>query len=155
MILKIENTCLVDKLLNGDLEAIGHCCNCFNTMKSGVAKSVSELIPEAVKADLATTRGDSDKLGDCSIANKDGKLVFNLYGQYNYGYNGKLYLDYTALGAALEKMRGYCLETGIKKIGLPYKIGSDRAGGDWEKVLDIIMEVWYNTDIEVTLCRKK
>jgi hypothetical protein len=47
------------------------------------------------------------------------------------------------------------LETGIKKIGLPYKIGSDRAGGDWEKVLDIIMEVWYNTDIEVTLCRKK
>ena len=32
---------------------------------------------------------------------------------------------------------------------MPYKIGSDRGGADWDKIMDILLEEF--TDIDITL----
>jgi hypothetical protein len=45
-------------------------------------------------------------------------------------------LNYAALATALKIMANDCGMYDV--IGFPYKIGSDRAGGDWEIVLEMI-----------------
>ena len=57
-------------------------------------------------------------------------FVCNLFGQYDYGYNGDRYTAYGAWEVALP-----LLKTQKEKLGLgvyfPYLIGCDRGGADW------------------------
>jgi hypothetical protein len=34
-------------------------------------------------------------------------------------------------------------------VAMPYKIGSDRGGADWDKIMDILLDVF--TDVDLTL----
>lgn len=34
-------------------------------------------------------------------------------------------------------------------VAMPYKIGSDRGGADWDKIMDILLEEF--TDVDLTL----
>lgn len=124
-----------------DINVIAHGCNCMNTMKSGIAPLIAKAFPEAWEADQATRRGDRAKLGTISEAFiGDQLLVFNLYSQYTFTgrREGKMDLDYEALGSALEMMaeslhaKFFILDMDIQDIhiGLP-KIGAGLAGGDW------------------------
>lgn len=139
---------VVDALINGDVIAIGHQANCFNTMNSGVAKAIRTRLPCAWEADQLTVKGDRDKLGTISVgqlrdeAGNPTGLVYNLYGQYNYGYDAKGYTNYEALRGALIHMRDDLL-TGdnLWDIGFP-KIGAGLGGGDWDTIIKIIGEVF-------------
>ena len=140
--------CLITAAQNGDIEAIGHQCNCFNTMGSGIAPLIAKAFPKAYDVDQRTTRGDTTKLGtltyaDCSY-DKQKLLVFNLYGQYGCGRGRGLGLpdtDYKALRSAMIVMRSLLRVAGMASIGLP-KLGCGLGGGDWEKVSRIIEEVF-------------
>lgn len=125
----------------GEVNVIGHGCNCMNTMKSGIAPKIAEAFPEAWRADQATRRGDKSKLGTLTEAFvNDSLLVFNLYSQYTFTgrKEGKMDLDYWALRSALDMMaaslhakcRILDMATQDLRIGLP-KIGAGLAGGDW------------------------
>lgn len=132
---------LIKSARSGEVNVIGHGCNCMNTMKSGIAPKVAEAFPEAWTADQMTARGDRAKLGTFSSAfSKSGVLVYNLYSQYTFTgrKEGKMDLDYWALRSALSMMamslHAKCRTLDISpddlRIGLP-KIGAGLAGGDW------------------------
>jgi hypothetical protein len=40
-----------------------------------------------------------------------------------------------------------------KVIGIPYKMGCDRGGGDWEIVFEIIKIVFGNSPFEILICK--
>lgn len=132
---------LVNAFMSKDVDVIAHQANCFNTMRSGVAKAIVEEYPEAAKADQQTTKGDASKLGTISFAVADrvrAGMIYNLYGQFHYGRDGGQYTIYPALENAMHAMADDLRERGyLGKIGLP-KLGCGLAGGKWSIVESII-----------------
>lgn len=132
---------LLKLAIEGNFDVICHQANCYHTMGSGIAKQIREQFPEAYQADLATIKGDSSKLGTYSFAKVTrgsfSFIVANLYGQHSFGRG--IQTNYTALRGCFKKLK----ETyGNKKLrfGIPYKIASNLAGGDWKIVSKIIEE---------------
>ena len=74
---------------------------------------------------------------------------------------GKYVANYSVkTGADTRAVSDYDIEKGLvklnelckgKTIALPYKMGSDRGGGDWNKVLGIIIECL--TDCNILIVR--
>uniref|UniRef100_A0AAU6VYA7 Macro domain protein n=2 Tax=unclassified bacterial viruses TaxID=12333 RepID=A0AAU6VYA7_9VIRU len=149
---------VVDAILSGEVIAIGHQANCFNTMNSGVAKAIRTRLPCAWEADQLTVKGDRDKLGTISVGQlrncltgEPTGLVYNLYGQYNYGYDNAGYTDYHALTKALIAMRDDLLTgNNLTEVGFP-KIGAGLGGGDWSIISTLIADVFCDSGFNVTI----
>lgn len=163
MSLVYKQGCLIEALKSGEVSSIGHQANCFCTMNSGVAKAIRLAFPQAYEADCYTDKGDKGKLGQLTAVEHeraDGSvgIIYNLYGQYNYGYDAKGYTNYEALRGALLNMRidlDGAAPTGEdwKKVGFP-KIGAGLGGGDWATIEAIINEV-FDGDFEITIYIKE
>lgn len=144
-------------LKSGEVFAIGHQANCFNTMNSGVAKMIRQQFPDAYQVDQHTKRGSSAKFGGISIGvhkaqNDEVRLIYNLYGQYNYGYDAKGYTNYTKLESAMIRMRDSL--PARAKIGFP-KIGAGLGGGSWDLIESIIEEVFQDFDVTIYVLREE
>jgi O-acetyl-ADP-ribose deacetylase (regulator of RNase III) len=147
---------LIKAAVDGEVNVIAHCANCFNTMKSGIAPQIVKMFPEAGEVDKDTIKGDRRKLGSATAAYDEFHkvLVVNLYGQYNYGrVEGRVYIEYDMLRKSLGVMREYihkCYPDTKIKIGLP-KIGSGLANGNWNTIEQIIKDelTAYNYDITI------
>lgn len=130
---------VVSAVLDHEVDYMLHVSNSQRVMRSGVAKEVRERIPKAYEAYM-----DSQGKGVTGVISY-GDYVFNMTAQRCYGYDSKRYLDYGALAECLFKVREQLkhLKTFRKvyKIGIPYKMGSDRAGGDWDTVLELVMGI--------------
>jgi len=158
MSIKIVTGDLLDKFDAGEFTAIVHCCNCFHTFGAGIASVIRKRYPKAYEADMGYKRsGDKTKLGECSVCKLDQGYIFNLYGQYN-----------TSLGRAMNYEAVYCGLELIKKtflmsemnehntvfrIGFPYGVASDLAGGSWRIVEAMITHVFNHPKFEVTIVR--
>ena len=139
-------------LLKSDCTIIMHQANCFKTMGSGIAKGIASLYPEAYNVDRSHPGDPVDRYGTfTSVTAENGVTIANLYGQYDFGfhlkYNKKqLEKNYQRLEEAMDKFFTYAKlsqtnkynKINISKVGVPYKMGSDRAGGDWNVIRDII-----------------
>lgn len=153
--LKVVTGNLIDAAKNGEVNVIAHCCNCMCNMGAGIAPQIKRAFPYAYAADLDTMAGDQSKLGYFSLGVPDEQsdpLVYNLYGQYRYGYNAKgRQLDYDALYDALIAMANDLLLRDQKcKIGLPM-IGAGHAGGNWAIIEVMIEETLVKTGHDVTI----
>jgi O-acetyl-ADP-ribose deacetylase (regulator of RNase III) len=139
---------LIQAGINGDVDLIIHQCNCFNTMKSGIAPKIAKAFPWAKEADDLTVRGDSDKLGTFSLG--IGKpLIVNLYGQYDWRGRqcGIVETNYNAIHVALTDIaEGLTVDNFSGKIGIP-KIGCGLGGGDWSIVKPIIEDTLKDFDV--------
>lgn len=82
-------------------------------------------------------------IADCILEDK----VFNLITKANYYHKP----TYESLRVALVLMRYQAKEKGIKKIAMP-KIGCGLDKLRWDKVEQIIKEVFADTDIEILVC---
>lgn len=132
---------------SGYFDIIAHGANCFCTMGAGIAKKISQEFPQAFEADLKTKRGDRAKLGQLSFAKitleDSGKtlLVANLYTQYFWGRvkppQETQTHRYTAISQALRELSK--IAPPDARIGLP-RLGAGLAGGDWEKIEEIIAQ---------------
>lgn len=125
-------------------DVIMHVCNCQGVMGSGIALSIRKKFPPAYEAykGFHMRMGGSDiPLGSISHAtiNGDGKLIINLHAQRFYGGDGRRYLDYEALYKCLVTASVLVFAEGHTRIGVPYLMGCDRAGGDW-KIVDAMCE---------------
>ena len=138
--MKYVNADITEALKNGDVRVIAHQANCFNTMNSGVAKAIREAFPEAYTADCKTAKGDIKKLGGFSVAmTSEHGLIYNLYGQYRYGYSGEKHTDYVALRLSLQSMAHDLRHRGfLGPIGIP-KLGCGLGGGVWEGEVELIV----------------
>lgn len=149
---EIKLGCLLKAFKNKEVEVIIHCCNCHNNMGSGIARSIREMFPEAYKADQKTIKSSKDKLGTYSMASNEYGYIINLYAQYDYG-GKKVHLEYDALKKGLITLKSFCDAYDIPSIGMPYLIGCDRAGGNFEKVTKIVNDIFQESDINVTFYR--
>lgn len=156
MSITYKEGCLIQGFKRGEVQAIGHQANCQNTMGSGVAKAIRAQWPEVYETDCQTIKGDPDKLGTLSWCpvitdgrRKDGHgPVFNLYGQFDYGRDGKQYTDLKALESALNQMRLFIDLMGITRVGFP-KMGASLGGAAWEDVEAIIEKTMNGVDVVV------
>lgn len=143
----------------GQFDLIVHGCNCFCTMGSGIAKQIHEEFPEAYNADLKTKKGDITKLGNFSMIEINSWnhpeieypfLIINLYSQFGYGTD-RIRIEYDALSLGLKKLNTLYPN---KKIGLP-KIGAGLAGGDWNRIKNIIEDELNNMDVTIVYYEPK
>lgn len=130
---------LVLMALDGKFDVIIHGCNCFCTMGAGIARVIQEEFPEAYAADLVTTKGDRNKLGNFSHARvqRGGHdiTIINGYTQFHY-HGDEVLVDYEAVRKLFSTVRE---QFSGKRIGYP-KIGAGLAGGDWSRIAAIIDE---------------
>lgn len=149
----------------GKFDFVIHGCNCQNAMGSGIAKTVRDKYPKAYAADMATQKGDIDKLGHFTHAHIPAKSVFlpnegddgsgykivtkpfsiiNAYTQAVYWDQGPgiINLDYEALKCVFKGIKLYfdTNPAGVSRFAIP-KIGAVRGGGDWSRIEDIIDSV--------------
>lgn len=129
-------------------DAIIHQANCQHAMGSGIARFIADNFPEAKVADDATPLGES-KLGTFSIAKVNNpkyskvKYIINLYSQCNISKSLRM-TSYDAMTTGLEAIRD-AIKAKKKEpviLSIPYRIGSNRGGGDWRVVRQIIESVF-------------
>jgi O-acetyl-ADP-ribose deacetylase (regulator of RNase III) len=142
---------LLDYMNDGWCDAIAHCCNCQGVMGSGIALQIKKHIPEAYEAyRLHEEINSGIELGSISIGQTDSMtVVFNLHAQNLYGYDGSRFVDYEALYETLRKTMVFMVEHGYDKLGVPYKMACDRAGGDWRIVESMLTVIFENSGIDI------
>lgn len=142
--------------------AIIHQANCMHTMGSGIAAFIRENFPEAYLADLKTKKGDPAKMGTFSYAKvqnpkfPNAKLIMNLYSQFDFSRDAR-HTRYDSMVDGLISIRDAFRKkaNGEKRtLAIPYRIGSNRGGGDWVIVRAIIESVFGNeADFDVVICK--
>ncbi|ASA22661.1 macro domain-containing protein [Paenibacillus donghaensis] len=137
-------------LLDATEDIIGHQVNCKGMMGSGLALQIKNRYPHVFAGyGLRCLEGKyaTGLLGECQIISCDMKSVANLFGQHGFGRD-KQHTNLLALEVALYKLRDYSKSKKLT-VALPFKMGSDRGGADWNEVYKMIDEVFE--DYEVTL----
>lgn len=121
----------------GHFDVIIHGCNCQCTMGAGIALAIKRRFPEAYEADLATQKGDRNKLGTISWATvrvaSSNLVVVNAYTQFHWRGRGVL-ADYAAIRSAMREVRN---RFSGKRIGYP-RLGAGLAKGDWSAIAQLI-----------------
>ncbi len=125
----------------GDFDVIVHGANCFCTMRKGIAKTISEVFPEALAVDLKTIKGDPNKLGTYSSATVGKLTIVNAYTQFDWRGKGRK-ADYDAIKRVFEHIAN---DFPNKRIGYP-KIGAGLAGGDWQVIYPLICRALSKCD---------
>ncbi|MGH8082860.1 MAG: macro domain-containing protein [Lysobacter sp.] len=143
--MKIVKGDLLQLAADGHFDVIAQGCNCQNQMGKGIALSIKRRWPEVYSADLATAKGEREKLGTYSqaVVRENGHefVVVNAYTQFHWRGEG-VRADYPAIGRA---MRSLAAEFHGRRIGYPL-IGAGLAGGDWAVIGAIIDEALAGED---------
>lgn len=147
---------LIQLAKEGNFDVIAHGCNCMCQMGAGIApQMVKAFGVDQYNLESFTRRGDINKLGQIEwFIEREGpiRFVVNSYTQYSYGrsYDGGAPLDYDALTLCMRKInyrfKGF-------KIGLP-QIGAGLAGGDWNRIKQIIQTELKDCDVTVVIYKK-
>lgn len=157
--MKIIKGDLIELAKAGEFDVIVQGCNCFNTMGSGLARTIKQEFPEAYAADCRTTKGDPSKLGNYSFAtvnleNQVSLTILNAYTQFNYWDKGDLF-NYEAFQKILDRIKGIDYSTrGCSAEDKGYRwgfplIGCGLAGGDKERILGMIETTLDDVDVTI------
>lgn len=149
MLVYIENSNLLD-IQSG---IIAHGCNAQGAFGSGIAKQITCKYPGA-RTSYLNHLGEMDKrdlnaLGtvDFHPVSKD-LLIANMITQEFYGRVAKVYVDYPAIRATMNRV----IEISEKlhlDVHIPYMVGCGLGGGD----LNIVKEI-YNSFPKTIYCHQ-
>jgi O-acetyl-ADP-ribose deacetylase (regulator of RNase III) len=146
---------IIGDLLEASEDIIVHQVNCQGKMGSGVAKQIRNKFPSAYEDYMNTFKGKKSRpelLGNVRLSmikdDKQCKYIAHLFGQDYYGYDGKRYTNYESLFRGLEYVH-HTAKKNNKTVAIPYKIGSDRGGADWDIVLKMIEKVFDDYSITI------
>jgi hypothetical protein len=133
MLIKVGN------LLDVTAGAICHQVNLKGVMGAGLAKQIREKYPVVFSEyQLAIQRKELRLGGVQRVQVNEALWVFNLACQENYGRaKGTCYTNYDAVKSALTWVRTWQECTGYP-VYLPYGMGAGLAGGDWERMEQLI-----------------
>lgn len=141
-------------------DIICHQVNCQGVMGSGIAKQVRDKYPKVYEEykEWCDDFSPDFLIGTVQyVGIYDNNLtgIINVFGQINYGYDGKCYTDYDALKKAFNNIHRTITKTNFFSfkpiIAFPYKFGCARGGGDWNIVYKMIKEI-FEEDIDVLIC---
>ena len=149
------------KVVKGNLidareDIIVHQVNCHGVMGSGVALAIREKWPIVYK--WYKKRCDAMKnlhmeevlLGETHWCRVYDKWIVNLFGQLDYGRDGKQYTNYEALRRGLTDIADHA-QRYKESVAMPYGIGCGAGGGDWEGVVEpMIVDIFSAFGVDVT-----
>ncbi len=167
---------LITLAKEGAFDVIAHGCNCHCSMGAGIAPQMAKAFgADEFWLEGEDWEGEVNKLGmidfETLYIHKDsGEIVrvqdvvpeipfdefhtltvVNAYTQFGFGRNHKggsaIPLDYEAITLCMRKMNNYFEG---KHIGLP-QIGAGLAGGDWEKIKQIIKDELVDCTVTVVI----
>ena len=129
---------------------LAHCISADFGMGKGIVVEFNKIFD--MKRKLQKTYPDylnqwthTKMIGDCIQQDR----VFNLITKERYYQKP----TYKSLTVALKEMKELCNEIHVTKIAMPIiGCGLDRL--QWDKVSEIIKEVFKNTNIEILVCRQ-
>lgn len=148
----------IGDFIEGNESLIVHGCNAQGVMGSGAAKAIRTQLPFAYHAYRRAYLFSGLRLGKVIWAvnvstGQRLRIVGNAITQEYYGSDGKVYVDYDAVRAAMRAIDHFCALTQadsgandqidifgltpIDAVGMPM-IGSGLAGGRWLKIAEII-----------------
>ena len=141
---------VMGNLLDSNCDYICHQVNCQGVMGSGIAKQIRERWPEVYEGykEFVDNHNKSGRglLGSILIsATSEGKRVFNMFAQADYGYGGSRFTSYDAFAHCLREMKYYLHN---RTVGFPKNIGCGLGGGNW-KVISALIEEILGEDCEV------
>ena len=135
-------------IFDSKADIIAHQVNCQGRMGSCLALQVRTRYPNVFGEYHKAYRLGTKKLGDCLLVPTfDGRKIANLYGQKDYGYDGALYTDYSAIRNSLVALKA--LIDPKEVVAFPYLMSCDRGGGEWKTVYNYICNVFDGYDIEI------
>lgn len=163
---------LIKLALEANFDVIAHGCNCLSTMGAGLAPQMARTFG-CDRFEMETWGPTIEKLGNIdyqtfvlgehamwNLSDADNKrnepelAVVNAYTQYSYGRNHldgvSKPLDYEALTMCMRKIN---VVFKGKHIGLP-QIGAGLAGGNWERIKQIIQTELKDCDVTVVIYKK-
>lgn len=128
--------------------------NCMGVMGSGLAKSIRDKWPKVyVEYKEYCDKFENKKyqlLGNILMVEvADNLFVANLFGQYDYGLDGRK-TEYCAVNNALQELHAFIslnLHWKNTPVYIPYRMSSDRAGGDFNIILDIVEQYFPDETI--------
>lgn len=130
-----------------------HCCNDLGAMGSGVAKALLDKWA-TVKSEYVKWHksGRNFELGNIqAVKVGEGLAVINMIGQRDIKpINGIPPVRYGALRRCCKKVADIALKYNAT-VNVPYKMGSDLAGGEWSEIEKILIEEFSAKDIEVVV----
>ena len=143
-----------EDILNFTKGTIIHQVNCF-TMGSGVAKVLFDkyrIIKTKHEAFIRYCQASNiSPLGLAQFVNINEDLtIVNLFGQFNYGYDGVRYTNYIAFSHALADVLMKCQTD----IAIPCYIGSGKGGADWKRIYNIIETLSLDYPYTIYIYRK-
>lgn len=143
-----------EPIIIGDkYSVICHCCNALGAWGKGFVVPLGQKYPIAREKYLKFIKmtKEENRLGSVSFAKAtDNIIVANIIGQYNiYPKDGKIPLDYEALEKGFRSVIEMFQTNNIPLTVHMPKIGCGLAGGDWNRVEEIIKNTFINSNIEV------
>lgn len=140
-------------IIDNKYSVICHCCNALGAWGKGFVIPLGKKYPRAKEKYLEFIKmsNKDNRLGSVSFAKvTDNIIVANIIGQYNiYPKNGKIPLDYDALEKGFKVIiNTFKMHNMPLTVHMP-KIGCGLAGGDWNRVENIIKNTFINENIEV------
>lgn len=147
-----------DLLKQDDVQVIAHQVNCKGAMNSGIAKQIREKYPDNFKNYknfCILHQMNNKELGGklLTTIEFDGKHIANLFSQGNYGYDGELYTEYSWFESCVKSLYAYAKSHKLKVIGVPYKIGCVRGGGDWKIIYKILEDTFRSSSLKLVICK--
>lgn len=150
MSIEIISGDLLEAFDRGEVTVIGHCCNTKGIMGSGLAKSIKDKYPKAYTLYKSCCDSNHQEflLGKAQCVYLEGtfKFIFNLFGQLNFGTHARQG-NYGAIAISLLNMRKQVKDNSV--IGFPYKMCSDRAGCDWQVILEMIEFIFSDCEVKI------
>lgn len=150
------------KVVNGDLveaeeNLIIHQVNCLGKMNSGVAKTIRVKWGRVFDrySSMCREYDSFEILGQVQsvlVDESKKQYVVNMFSQHSYGYDGERYTNYEALYRCLEQVANVARKHNYS-VAIPYKMGCDRGGANWNVVYTMIEEVFKNHTQPVTIYR--
>lgn len=127
-----------------------HQTNTKGVMGSGVAKALKDKWPIIFHnySKLCKNYNSDYLLGKIDPVLVDSRKrelwVVNLFGQANYGYDGKRYTEYYAWDLALKELNQLINTRKVlpKEIYFPYNCGACRGGGDF-RIISLLIEAYF------------
>lgn len=131
-----------------------HQVNCLGVMGSGVALAIKNKWPKVYEryAELHAQYSFQPwkLLGKPQIVTIDeGLSVANLFGQYDCGA-GQRFTEYGSLAISFFDLNDILYH--YEDIYIPYKMGCDRGGGDWNIVSNMIETLLDNDERTIYIC---
>ena len=142
---------VIGDLLEAKEDVLIHSVNAQGKMGSGIAKQIRAKYPKVYDEYMkyCNSKPSHALVGDVqAVKVEDGKYICNLFGQLNYGYDGKRYTSYDALCRGLEHIKEVAKREELS-VALPFGIGSVLGGANWNIVYTMIDEIFKEYKVTI------